>query len=77
MACVSIHLYASFRACAGGAPEVQLEVEPGETIQQVLERLGVPVDKTRIVFVDNRAAELSHPLSGGERVGVFPAIGGG
>ena len=77
MARVSIHLYASFRACAGGASEVELDVEPGETVQQVLERLGVPVEQTRIVFVDSRAADLGQPLSGGERVGVFPAIGGG
>jgi len=41
------------------------------------DQVGVPAEKTRIIFVDNRAAELDRPLDGGEQVGVFPAIGGG
>jgi sulfur carrier protein ThiS len=54
-----------------------VEVQPGETVEEVLRGLGVPPEKTRIVLVDNRPAELSQPLAGGERVGIFPAIGGG
>jgi molybdopterin synthase sulfur carrier subunit len=74
---VKVNLYATLRKYIGGAPSIQVEIEPGQTIRQVLERLQVPTDKTRIIFVDNRAAELTDALKGGERLAVFPAIGGG
>jgi molybdopterin converting factor small subunit len=77
MARVIVSLYATLRKYAGGSPSVELDVEPGQTVQAVLEGLGVPPDQTRIIFVNNRVASLSQPLQGGERVGVFPAIGGG
>ena len=77
MARVQVNLYATLRAYVGGAPSVEVDVEPGETVGEMLERLGVPPDQTRILFVNNRAATLSQPLEDGDRVGVFPAIGGG
>ena len=77
MAQVQVNLYAVLRQYIGGAPSIEVEIEPGQTIQQVLSQLGVPPEQTRIIFVDNRAAAPSHPLQGGEQLGVFPAIGGG
>ena len=77
MARVKLNLYASLRSYVGGAPSVDVDVEPGETVEQVLLKLGVPGEQTRIVFVNNRHAGLDQVLEGGEKVGVFPAIGGG
>ncbi|MHC4180325.1 MAG: MoaD/ThiS family protein [Planctomycetota bacterium] len=74
---VKVNLYATLRSHIGGAPSVQLEIDPGQTVGQVLERLGVPTGQTRIIFVNNRAAGLSHVLQDGDKLGVFPAIGGG
>jgi molybdopterin converting factor small subunit len=74
---VKVNLYATLRKYVGGAPSVEVEIEPGQTVAEVLARLGVPADQTRIIFINNRAAGLSHVLQGGERLGVFPAIGGG
>ena len=77
MARVKVNLYATLRSFVGGKPSVEIEVQPGQTVEQMLEQLGVPPEKTRILFVNNRAATLSQPLQDGDRVGVFPAIGGG
>jgi len=74
---VKVSLYATLRKYIGGAPSVEVEIDPGQTVGQVLKRLGVPADQTRIIFVNNRAADLSHALQGGEQLGIFPAIGGG
>ena len=60
-----------------GVPSVETEIETGQTVEEVLQSLGVPPDQTRIIFVNNRAATLAQPLQGGERLGVFPAVGGG
>ena len=74
---VKVNLYATLRKYIAGAPSVQVAVDPGQTVGQVLGGLGVPADQTRIIFVNNRAADPSHVLQGGEQLGVFPAIGGG
>ena len=74
---IRINLYATLRAYVAGVPSIDVEVEPGQTIEEVLRQLGVPPDQTRILFVNNRAATLDRRLEGGEQVGVFPAIGGG
>jgi molybdopterin converting factor small subunit len=74
---VKLNLYAALRAYIGGKPSVELEIEPGQTVGELLDRLGVPRGQTRILFVNNRTAGLSDKLSGGEQIGVFPAIGGG
>lgn len=74
---VEVRLYAGLRAHVKGATSVSVDVEPGETIAGVLERLSVPLSQTRIIFVNHRAADLDQELHGGEELGVFPAIGGG
>ncbi len=74
---VRVNLYAILRKYVGGAASVEVEIEPDQTIEEVLDELGVPAEQTRIIFVDSRAAELSQSLQGGEQIGVFPAIGGG
>ena len=74
---VVVRLYASLRSYAGGAPSVEVDVEPGRTVAAVLDELDVPAEQARIIFVNHRAGNLSQPLAGGEQIGVFPAIGGG
>ena len=77
MAQVTVNLYAILRQYIGGAPSSEVEIDPGQTVEQVLVQLGVPPDQTRIIFLDNRAADLSAVLQGGEQINVFPAVGGG
>lgn len=74
---VQVNLYAAFRAYSRGRPAVDVEIDAGQTVRDVLEKLGVPADEARIIFVNNRASDLTQPLAGGDRLGVFPAIGGG
>jgi len=74
---VKLNAYATLRAYLSGAASVETEIEPGQTVGSLLDRLGIPPDQTRIIFVNNRAAGLSYRLEGGEQIGVFPAIGGG
>ena len=74
---VEIRLYAVLRQYVAGAASREVDVEPGQTIEDSLRRLGVPPDQTRIIFLNNRAARLTDVLNGGERLDVFPGIGGG
>jgi len=82
-----VSLYAGLRqyapdrdgAAGGGtaADPVPLEVEPGKTVADVLEHLGVPPEEARLVFVNRRAVEKDHILADGDSVGVFPPVAGG
>jgi molybdopterin synthase sulfur carrier subunit len=74
---IELQLFASLRAYVGGAPSVDVAIEPGQSVGDVLDRLAIPREQTRIIFVDHRRATLADPLRGNEKVGVFPAIGGG
>ena len=74
---IKVHVYASLRRHINNATCVDVEIEPGRTIRQVLDQLQVPVEETRIVFINHRAAKLDDALHGGERVDLFSAIGGG
>jgi molybdopterin converting factor small subunit len=40
-------------------------------------KLKVPLDDVQLIFINGIKAGLSTSLNGGERVGVFPPIGGG
>ncbi len=77
MAQVEVKLFATLRKYVSGATSIDVEIEPGQTVESVLEGLGVPAGQVRIIFIDNRPAGLSDALDGGQQVGIFPAIGGG
>ena len=74
---VKVNLYATLRRYVDGSASMEVEIAAGSTVEQVLQRLGVPADQARVIFVDSRAASLADTLQGGEQVGVFPAIAGG
>jgi len=52
-------------------------IEAGTTVRELLEAIRVPAEKVRIVFINNIKRDLDSTLGGGERVGLFPPIGGG
>jgi len=77
MSTIRVYAYAELRQYLGGAAAVEVTVADGGTIASLLDQLGIPPGRTKIVFVNSRAAELDRPLADGERVDLFSAIGGG
>ncbi len=49
----------------------------GITVSRLLEKIQVPLQDIKLIFVNGVRVEPHHPLNGGERVGLFPPIGGG
>jgi len=78
---VFVKLYATLRRFA--PPDNELgeffEVEfNGATISDLAEQLGFTQELARIVFVnDNQTSDLSSTLTNGDRVVMFPPVGGG
>ena len=55
---------------------VEHEMETGASVKRLVERLGLPGEKVEIVFVNGRKTDMNATLSEGDRVGLFPAVGG-
>ena len=52
-------------------------IAPGETVASLVARLGIPPDDLKLVFVNGEHVGLDAVLNDGDRVGLFPAVGGG
>ena len=52
-------------------------ISPGTTIGMLLEQLGVAKNEVKLIFINGRKGDLTSALQGGERVGIFPPVGGG
>ena len=50
---------------------------PGETAGQLAQRLGVPLTDLKLIFINGEHVEPDAQLSDGDRLGLFPAVGGG
>ena len=57
--------------------EQQLELAESATVGEMLARLGIAQKDAKAVFRNARHARADEKLSDGDRVDVFPAIGGG
>lgn len=59
-------------------PGGRLENIPdGSTVAQIMTLLGVPSEDVRIIFINGVHAAPDAPLCHGDRLGLFPAVGGG
>ena len=52
-------------------------IDAGISVHKLLEQLNIPEKKARLIFIDGVKADLDATLDGGERVGIFPPVGGG
>ncbi len=77
MTYVHVKLFADLQQFIGGAPSINVEISSGETVASVIEQLGVPHDRVKIIFLNARFTPLEHPLQGGEQLSIFSAVGGG
>ncbi len=54
-----------------------LELTDGTTVGQLLLQLNIPTEKAKLVFLDGVHADREVVLKEGNRVGIFPPVGGG
>jgi len=73
---IKLKLYATLQVFMPANGEAY-PISPGMTVQDILTQLNLPVEKAHLIFIDGIQADLSSTLAGGERVGIFPPVGGG
>jgi len=54
-----------------------VDVEEGTTVSDLLRQLGVPTQSAKLIFLDGIHCELEALLKEGNKLGVFPPVGGG
>lgn len=52
-------------------------VEPGETIRSLVAKLGIQEKDVTIMFINALRSDLDSAIKDGDRVGLFPPVGGG
>jgi molybdopterin converting factor small subunit len=52
-------------------------VDAGTTVDGLIALLELPAKEVKLVFIDGRKAEKDRVLTTGDRVGLFPPVGGG
>jgi molybdopterin converting factor small subunit len=52
-------------------------IDQGTSISDLLDQINMPREKAKLIFINGVKAELTTVLEGGERVGIFPPVGGG
>ena len=73
---IKLKLYATLQAFMPVEGE-EYPVSPGMTIRDVLTQLKLPEEKAKLIFINGVQGGLASTLEGGERVGIFPPVGGG
>jgi molybdopterin synthase sulfur carrier subunit len=59
-----------------GSP-LAVELPEGSSLADLVDHLGLPREKVRVVFVNGRAKTLDYALVPEDQVGIFPVVGGG
>lgn len=74
--CIRLELLATLKRYLPGGYE-RYPIPPGISVRTLIEELGIPEYEVNLIFLNGEKANLDSSLSGGERVALFPPLGGG
>lgn len=76
---IEVRLFATLRRYAPSSASgvVSLDVNDSFTIEDVMNQLGIGAEEVHVIMVNGVSSDLKHVLADGDRVGLFPAVGGG
>jgi sulfur-carrier protein len=77
---IEIHLFASLSAYLppGSVDKTYfMEIKDNSVIKDMIEQAGIPRDAVKLIFLNGKHASDAEVLRHGDRLGIFPPIGGG
>jgi len=77
---IEVHLYATlakFLPVGAVDKTCRIEFDANPHVSDILERLEIPKDSVKLIFVNGVHAQKTTILTDGDRVGLFPPVGGG
>jgi len=73
---IRLHGFLDRRSPAGGE-WLSLQLPAGALAGEALDRLGVPRGAVGLLLVNGQRGDTDTPLADGDRVEIFPLLGGG
>jgi molybdopterin converting factor small subunit len=56
---------------------LEIDLAEGTCVEEVLQRFGVPIDRTSVILVNGHTLEDHQRLKEGDTIYAFPALAGG
>ena len=53
------------------------EIQENMTVNELITSLEIPPDDVKLIFINGKKKDRSYTLQHGDRVGIFPPVGGG
>ena len=73
---ITLKLFATLRPYAPAQAD-RYAIAPGTSVGDVVRALHIPARDAKLIFVNNIRKELDTLLQDGDRLGIFPPVGGG
>ncbi|MGD9330530.1 MAG: MoaD/ThiS family protein [Desulfobacterales bacterium] len=73
---ITLRLFATLRSYAPEDAD-HYPVAPGTTVADVVRALKIPAKDAKLVFINSIRKEHATQLQDGDRLGIFPPVGGG
>ena len=73
---ITLKLFATLRPYAPAQAD-RYAIAPGTTVADVIRDLKIPAKDAKLIFINNIRKGLDTPLQEGDRLGIFPPVGGG
>ncbi len=73
---IHLKLFATLRAYTPENAEAY-PIAPGTTAGNIIDQLKIPPEEAKLIFINSIRRDISTPLADGDRVGIFPPVGGG
>lgn len=76
---VEVRLYATLRRYAPESPGgvLSVEVSADDSVAELLGKMNISLAEVHIVMINGVISALESTLHDGDRLGLFPAVGGG
>lgn len=76
MLTIEIKLYATLQSYTPSNAS-SYSVESGTSIEKIVEALNIPKDQIKLIFSNGVRCDVGTIVQDGDRIGIFPPIGGG
>jgi len=73
---IELRLFATLAQYIPATPE-RFKIAHGTRIEELLLKLGIPKEEAKLIFINGKKQDYDHELQNGDRVGIFPPVGGG
>ena len=73
---IDLKLFATLQQISPQASGAHV-VETGTRVRTLVRELGIPETKAKLIFINSVKVSLDAVLKDGDRLGIFPPVGGG